>query len=220
MFDANDPDSFHEAEQFGADILKLCVEVGGCLTGEHGVGVEKRDLMRRAVHRASSSTSSGGSRSAFDPGLAAQPEQGVPARRARAAVARDASMLAPEPTRAGDRRRRSPTPLPRGEPLLIARQRHQAGHAAPGAGGARLSTRNLTGITLYSPKELIISRPRRHAAAGDRGGAGRAGPAPHRRTARFLRPVRTHRGRRRWAAWSPPTSPGRAASPGARCAIT
>ncbi|MBS0562456.1 MAG: FAD-binding protein [Proteobacteria bacterium] len=45
MFDANDPDSFHRAEAFGADILTLCVEVGGCLTGEHGVGVEKRDLM-------------------------------------------------------------------------------------------------------------------------------------------------------------------------------
>jgi glycolate oxidase len=45
MFDANDPASMHKAEEFGADILKLCVEVGGCLTGEHGVGVEKRDLM-------------------------------------------------------------------------------------------------------------------------------------------------------------------------------
>ena len=45
MFDANDPDSFRRAEHFGADILKLCVEVGGCLTGEHGVGVEKRELM-------------------------------------------------------------------------------------------------------------------------------------------------------------------------------
>ncbi len=45
MFDANDPDSFHRAEAFGGDILKLCVEVGGCLTGEHGVGLEKRDLM-------------------------------------------------------------------------------------------------------------------------------------------------------------------------------
>jgi glycolate oxidase len=45
MFDANDSDSFHRAEEFGADILRLCVEVGGCLTGEHGVGVEKRDLM-------------------------------------------------------------------------------------------------------------------------------------------------------------------------------
>jgi glycolate oxidase len=46
MFDANDPVSFGKAEKFGADILTLCVEVGGCLTGEHGVGVEKRDLMR------------------------------------------------------------------------------------------------------------------------------------------------------------------------------
>ena len=45
MFDANLPGSFAKAEAFGADILRLCVEVGGCLTGEHGVGVEKRDLM-------------------------------------------------------------------------------------------------------------------------------------------------------------------------------
>ncbi|MDE2006146.1 MAG: FAD-binding protein, partial [Rhodospirillales bacterium] len=45
MFDANDPESFHKAEHFGAEILKLCVAVDGCLTGEHGVGVEKRDLM-------------------------------------------------------------------------------------------------------------------------------------------------------------------------------
>ena len=46
MFDANEPGCFERAERFGADILKLCVEVGGCLTGEHGVGVEKRELMR------------------------------------------------------------------------------------------------------------------------------------------------------------------------------
>lgn len=45
MFDANDTESFRKAEKFGADILRLCVEVGGCLTGEHGVGVEKRELM-------------------------------------------------------------------------------------------------------------------------------------------------------------------------------
>lgn len=46
MFDANDPVSEAKAEQAGMDILKLCVDVGGCLTGEHGVGIEKRDLMR------------------------------------------------------------------------------------------------------------------------------------------------------------------------------
>jgi glycolate oxidase len=45
LFDANKPGDLELCEEFGADILKLCVEVGGCLTGEHGVGVEKRDLM-------------------------------------------------------------------------------------------------------------------------------------------------------------------------------
>lgn len=45
LFDANQPGELDRAEAFGADILKLCVEVGGVLTGEHGVGVEKRDLM-------------------------------------------------------------------------------------------------------------------------------------------------------------------------------
>jgi len=46
LFDANQPGELENAEKFGADILKLCVKVGGALTGEHGVGVEKRDLMR------------------------------------------------------------------------------------------------------------------------------------------------------------------------------
>ena len=45
LFDANTPGDLERAEAFGADILRLCVEVGGCLTGEHGVGIEKRDLM-------------------------------------------------------------------------------------------------------------------------------------------------------------------------------
>ena len=45
LYDANKPDEVERAESFGSDILKLCVEVGGVLTGEHGVGVEKRDLM-------------------------------------------------------------------------------------------------------------------------------------------------------------------------------
>ncbi len=45
LYDANQPGELERAEAFGADILRLCVEVGGVLTGEHGVGVEKRDLM-------------------------------------------------------------------------------------------------------------------------------------------------------------------------------
>jgi len=45
LYDANKPGELERAEQFGSDILRICVEVGGVLTGEHGVGVEKRDLM-------------------------------------------------------------------------------------------------------------------------------------------------------------------------------
>ena len=45
LYDANQPGELEKAERFGADILKLCVEVGGVLSGEHGIGVEKRDLM-------------------------------------------------------------------------------------------------------------------------------------------------------------------------------
>ena len=45
LYDANIPGELERAEEFGNDILRLCVEVGGVLTGEHGVGVEKRDLM-------------------------------------------------------------------------------------------------------------------------------------------------------------------------------
>lgn len=45
LYDANVPGELDRAEEFGNDILRLCVEVGGVLTGEHGVGIEKRDLM-------------------------------------------------------------------------------------------------------------------------------------------------------------------------------
>jgi len=45
LYDANRPGELERAEEFGNDILRLCVDVGGVLTGEHGVGVEKRDLM-------------------------------------------------------------------------------------------------------------------------------------------------------------------------------
>jgi glycolate oxidase len=45
LYDANKPGELERCEAFGAEILRLCVEVGGVLTGEHGVGVEKRDLM-------------------------------------------------------------------------------------------------------------------------------------------------------------------------------
>ena len=46
LYNSNDPIQLERVEMCGAEILKLCVELGGCLTGEHGVGIEKRELMR------------------------------------------------------------------------------------------------------------------------------------------------------------------------------
>lgn len=46
LYNANEPGELERVEQCGADILKLCVDVGGCLSGEHGIGIEKRELMK------------------------------------------------------------------------------------------------------------------------------------------------------------------------------
>ena len=50
MFDANNEESLRKTEEFGAEILKYCVKVGGALTGEHGVGIENRELMCEAFN--------------------------------------------------------------------------------------------------------------------------------------------------------------------------
>ncbi len=77
MFDANDPASLRKAENFGADILRLCVEVGGCLTGEHGVGVEKRDLMG-VQFTETELNQQRRIKSAFDPGWLLNPSKVLP----------------------------------------------------------------------------------------------------------------------------------------------
>jgi len=66
LFNVNDPSEQAKAEQAGNDILKLCVDVGGCLTGEHGVGIEKRDLMSHQFSR-SDLDQQMRTRSVFDP---------------------------------------------------------------------------------------------------------------------------------------------------------
>jgi glycolate oxidase len=52
LYNMNDPGELERAEKAGAEILRLCVALGGCLTGEHGVGVEKRELMPVQFSRA------------------------------------------------------------------------------------------------------------------------------------------------------------------------
>jgi glycolate oxidase len=77
LFDANTPGQLEKCEAMGADILKVCVEVGGCLTGEHGVGIEKRDLM---MHQFSGADleSQMGVKDVFDPGWLLNPAKVVP----------------------------------------------------------------------------------------------------------------------------------------------
>jgi glycolate oxidase len=67
LYNVNDAQEQAKAEAAGADILKLCVEAGGCLTGEHGVGIEKRDLMRHQFSKADLEQQMR-VRAAFDPG--------------------------------------------------------------------------------------------------------------------------------------------------------
>jgi len=77
LYDANQPDEFERAEAFGAEILDLCVAVGGTITGEHGVGVEKIDRMCVQFDKASLSQFLE-VRKAFDPDGLLNPDKAVP----------------------------------------------------------------------------------------------------------------------------------------------
>ncbi len=77
MFDASNPEEIEKAERFGADILELSVAMGGCITGEHGVGLEKLGQMtsqfgEKELHQFEEI------KYAFDPGLTLNPGKGIP----------------------------------------------------------------------------------------------------------------------------------------------
>jgi hypothetical protein len=77
LFDANDPDQLHRCELFGADILETSVAMGGTVTGEHGVGVEKLNSMC-VQFSAEENEQMFGVKRAFDAQGPAQPRQGDP----------------------------------------------------------------------------------------------------------------------------------------------
>ena len=77
LYNINDPEESRHAEEAGNEILKLCVDHGGCLTGEHGVGVEKRDLMRHQYAEADLAQQMR-LRSAFDPKWILNPSKVFP----------------------------------------------------------------------------------------------------------------------------------------------
>jgi len=77
LFDANRPGELEKAEAFGAAILELCVDVGGCITGEHGVGVEKIRQMPKQFN-ARELAQFHRIKAAFDPAGTLNPGKGVP----------------------------------------------------------------------------------------------------------------------------------------------
>jgi glycolate oxidase len=77
LYNINDPVQQQKAEDAGMDVLKLCVELGGCLTGEHGVGIEKRDLMGRQFTPVDLDQQMR-VRAAFDPGWRLNPAKVFP----------------------------------------------------------------------------------------------------------------------------------------------
>ncbi len=77
LYNANTPGDLERCEAFGAAILKLCVEVGGCLTGEHGVGIEKRDLMHVQFNAADLDAQMS-VKDVFDPGWLLNPAKVFP----------------------------------------------------------------------------------------------------------------------------------------------
>ena len=171
LFDANTPGDLEKAESFGADILRKCVAVGGVLTGEHGVGVEKRDLMG-AMFSETDMAQQQRLKCAFDPRSPAQPRQGVP----------DLAPLRRTGAAARDRR---PTPVPRPAEVLMAEVLHpgdelqvaevirwalagqaslairgqgskaRLGHAVAAAHGLDVSA--LSGMVDYAPTELVFT---------------------------------------------------------------
>jgi glycolate oxidase len=77
LFDANQPDQLQRAEAFGAEILALCVEVGGTITGEHGVGIERIDSMC-VQFKAAELAAFFGLKRAFDPPMLLNPNKAIP----------------------------------------------------------------------------------------------------------------------------------------------
>ena len=77
LYNINDPEDARKAEDAGNEILKLCVDAGGCLTGEHGVGIEKRDLMRHQFSQVDLAQQMS-VRAAFDPNWILNPSKVFP----------------------------------------------------------------------------------------------------------------------------------------------
>ena len=175
LYDANKPGELERTEEFGADILRLCVEVGGVLTGEHGVGVEKRDLMPAMFSRGRSQPAAAAQMRLRRQGPA-QSRQGVsdaaPLRRARPhACPRRAGCAFPghsailtramadtlQPRDAKEVEAAVQWALAGGKTLEIVGHGSKRAIGRPAQTDLTLDFPALTGVTLYEPEELVLS---------------------------------------------------------------
>ena len=177
LYNVNEPGEREKAEAAGADILKLCVEVGGCLTGEHGVGIEKRDLMSCSSSTRPISSSRCASSSRFDPRWLLNPAKVFPLDERRGWRAAMTSVLRP------DERRPELAAIVR--EAVSTRQSRCAIHGGgtrdigrPRRGGAHAVDRGADRHHALRAGRTGAVGAGRHAAGRDRGGARREGPEP------------------------------------------
>ena len=164
LYNGNDPVEQEKAERAGARVLTMSVELGGCLTGEHGVGMEKRDLMSAQYTPRNWRSRSACARCSIPQGAS------TPPRCSR--------------SRRGRRERSSRPPTSARPPRSCARPRrrshrgggHRAGSAVPAAPARCCRRRGSSGIVFHEPAEMTLRARAGHAGRRDRGGAGGAGP--------------------------------------------
>ena len=238
LYDANKPGELERAEEFGADILRLCVEVGGVLTGEHGVGVEKRDLMDTMFNEIDLAQQQR-LKCAFDPTACSIPARcfrsstaapnsaacmsiagQVPLPRPAAVLSRRPGSHGVVPRRAMPSRLREVVGLGRGGGAAARDRRRRLEAGARPAAASRACARRVRRCPAsreYEPRELVLTAGGGDAARRDRSRARREQADAGLRAARLARAARhASEHARRSAGSSPAISPGRAGSRRAR----
>ena len=182
VFDAREPGVWERVHRAGDEILAACVAAGGVLSGEHGIGLEKREAMP-LVFTADDLDAQARLRDAFDPSGRANPQQGAAVRGAAAA------SCSASPTGPGSRCPCSPTSsscATRSRSAAAGRGAGRGPHAPGGrraaAGTTSRSVRAPTGIVTYDPADLTVTvRPAPRAASWRRcsGPTGRSARSIH-----------------------------------------
>jgi FAD/FMN-containing dehydrogenase len=154
LYNVNDPAEARRRKPAGMDVLRLCVDAGGCLTGEHGVGIEKRDLM---LHQFTETDLNQQMRvrAAFDPAWLLNPSKVFPL---------DLEMRGNQSKRAGHDRNDTIAPASEEEAAEIVRQAAGRGTALEIAGGG---TKRGIGQP-FEPKDAVGGGPFRHHAIQSR----------------------------------------------------